>query len=770
MRNPLSLAAALLLSSTAAFAAPPPPTPIAVAAPDRKGPVSYAQEVADILDAKCVGCHSGALTESKLNIEDVAGMLKGGKHGPAIVAGKADDSLLFKMAAHRVEPVMPPKDKKGQTPLTPEELGILKLWIDLGAKDDSDTEPAEAKPIELGSLPPGVQPIVAVDLTADGARVAAGRANVVQVYDVDSGLEIVALGGHKDIIQSIRFSPDGRRLAAGSYQIVTVWNVPTGGLKATYTGHNDQVKAVVALPDGSGVVSAGLDKTVRYWDQAGKQSRQYNTPAQVLALAIAPDGKSLAIGGSDAIVRILDAADGKERFALKGHTGPISGLAFLGDGGRVASVAADGSGRIWTLPARAEDKPSDPLAFAGDEGPLRAIAARPDGTGFATAGDKGDIRFRDAEGGKDLGTIAGAGAPVLALAFSTKGDRLLAGSADKTARLYDATSRELVRTLTGHLGPVGAVAFGAGDERLATAGGEGGVKVWEAAGGQALIAFGHAAPNNAAIQPIQGVAFTADGAIVTASADKTLKSWTFEGTWSEMKPLGPHAFRVLSLDFNPDGTLLAAGGGEPSRSGEVKLWEVGKGMLVRSLDALHSDTVFGVRFSPDGGKLASGAADKFLKVTRVSDGKELKTFEGHTHHVLAVDWKSDGKQLVTGGGDNVVKVWEFDTGEQLKTLSPVGKQVTSVRWVPGKPVIAGASGDRSVRLWNPDSGQNGQVTRTFNGPNDYVFGVAVSNDGNRLAAGGADGVLFVWNAQNGQVLRKLEPPAPAMPRAASSKP
>src|SRR4029077_12982038 len=82
---------------------------------------------------------------------------------------------------------------------------------------------------------------------------------------------------------------------------------------------------------------------------------------------------------------------------------------------------------------------------------------------------------------------------------------------------------------------------------------------------------------------------------------------------------------------------------------------------------------------------------------------------------------------------------------------------TAVRWAPGKPAVAGASGDKQVRIWNPDSGQNGQVTRTFTGPNDYVFGVAVSNDGNRIAAGGADSVLFIWNAQNGNVIRKIEP-------------
>jgi len=301
-----------------------------------------------------------------------------------------------------------------------------------------------------------------------------------------------------------------------------------------------------------------------------------------------------------------------------------------------------------------------------------------------------------------------------------------------------------------------------------TAGAEGGMKVWDAASGLGVIAFGHSAPGNGPIQPIQRVAFTGEGALLSASVDKTLKSWTFEGSWGERKPLGPHVFRVLAIDFSPDGTLVATGGGDPSRSGEVKVWEVGKGMLVRSFDALHSDTVFGLRFSPDGTKIASVAADKFLKVSRLVGGVEMRSFEGHTHHVLSVDWKADGKQLVTGGADNVLKVWDFESGEQLKTLQTAAKQVTAVRWLPGKPQVVGASGDKLVRFWNADSGA---IERTFAGPSDYVFGAAVSADGSMVVAGGADSVLFLWNGADAKVLRKLEPPKPASrPETASVKP
>ena len=121
------------------------PKPIEVKVPSRKEPVSYANDVLGILEDKCVGCHGSALAENKLSLEDIPAMLKGGKKGPALVPGKADESLLFRMAAHRVEPVMPPKDKPGNSPLSSEELGLLKLWIDAGAKDDSAEHAGEAK-------------------------------------------------------------------------------------------------------------------------------------------------------------------------------------------------------------------------------------------------------------------------------------------------------------------------------------------------------------------------------------------------------------------------------------------------------------------------------------------------------------------------------------------------------------------------------------------------------------------------------------------------
>src|SRR5262249_17424709 len=148
--------------------------------------------------------------------------------------------------------------------------GLLKSWIDAGAKDDSaEAAPRESStrsPIVLGNLPPGVQPINAVDLTADGALVAAGRANVVQVTNVDSGLEIVTLGGQHDLVQSLRFSPDGSSLAAGSYQIVTIWNAPRGHLVKSLAGHGGPIGALAVAREGDTIYSGSHDKTIRVWN------------------------------------------------------------------------------------------------------------------------------------------------------------------------------------------------------------------------------------------------------------------------------------------------------------------------------------------------------------------------------------------------------------------------------------------------------------------------------------------------------------------------
>jgi len=130
----------------------------------------------------------------------------------------------------------------------------------------------------------------------------------------------------------------------------------------------------------------------------------------------------------------------------------------------------------------------------------------------------------------------------------------------------------------------------------------------------------------------------------------------------------PLADRVNAIHFTPDGEQLITGGGEPSRGGEIKIWRVKDGTLVRELNNVHSDSVLALDLSADGKYLASGAADRFAKVTELRTGKVLKAFEGHTHHVLGVTWKRDQRTLLTVGADNIAKVWTRTLASAGRTL------------------------------------------------------------------------------------------------------
>jgi WD40 repeat protein len=252
---------------------------------------------------------------------------------------------------------------------------------------------------------------------------------------------------------------------------------------------------------------------------------------------------------------------------------------------------------------------------------------------------------------------------------------------------------------------------------------------------------------------VESLAYSPDGKLLASGSYQEVILWDAQ-TGQIQKRLTGFSDRVVALAFSNNGKLLATGGGPPTRDGEIKVFDVAAGKLVLDVKNGHSDTVFGVSFSPDDTKLATCSADKFVKVFEVPSGKFLKAFEGHTHHVLGVGWKGDGKLLASAGADNVVKVWNYDNGEQARTIPAHGKQITRLVFIGKGPQFATCSGDQQVRFWNVDNGGN---TRNFGGT-DFLYALGVSPDGALVAAGGQEGVVRLYNGNNGQMIKALVPP------------
>ena len=135
--NPTKLAFAALaaafsftLTATADDAKLPP-------ASDKKD-VTYATDIKPIFGANCAKCHSGDRAKAKLHMDTLEGVLKGTKAGKIVTVGDSANSLIVKITAHATEDKdewMPPTpNKAGAKTLTPEQIGLVRAWIDQGAK------------------------------------------------------------------------------------------------------------------------------------------------------------------------------------------------------------------------------------------------------------------------------------------------------------------------------------------------------------------------------------------------------------------------------------------------------------------------------------------------------------------------------------------------------------------------------------------------------------------------------------------------------------
>ncbi|MBW3623753.1 MAG: DUF1553 domain-containing protein [Armatimonadetes bacterium] len=137
-------------------ASPAPPSRSAVKSPaassprPRFSPDELAVKAETLLQKNCLTCH-GELKQSGLDLRTMAARLKGGSRGTALVPGHAEKSLLYRVTAQKEAPAMPPG-----APLPPEEVAILKAWIDSlppDAKPDAWEKPAAAVPAPVNFWP-----------------------------------------------------------------------------------------------------------------------------------------------------------------------------------------------------------------------------------------------------------------------------------------------------------------------------------------------------------------------------------------------------------------------------------------------------------------------------------------------------------------------------------------------------------------------------------------------------------------------------------------
>ena len=174
------------------------------------------------------------------------------------------------------------------------------------------------------------------------------------------------------------------------------------------------------------------------------------------------------------------------------------------------------------------------------------------------------------------------------------------------------------------------------------------------------------------------------------------------------------------------GRLLATGGADRI----VRIFKASNGKLLHRLKG-HVGRISAVAFSPRGFTVASASTDGIGRVWRVSDGGVVSVLSGHTNFVVDIDYSPDGEQVVTASSDRTARTWKVKTGELLATYAGSTEKVTSARFTGTALEIVTSSVDGTVRTWDTVVQPALPVVTQLGAP---VTQLAFVADGTRLSA------------------------------------
>jgi hypothetical protein len=300
-----------------------------------------------------------------------------------------------------------------------------------------------------------------------------------------------------------------------------------------------------------------------------------------------------AAGGTASYLLRTDAPATKtNRFerTLRGHDGPVSGVAFHPSGTLVATASYDGTAKLWNLTTGAHV-----LTVEDKFGPIQTVVFSPDGTCFATPG-----HVWATQNGQQPTLIRPASvSTAYSVAFSPDGKNMATGYADSTIAVQSVADGRIVATIrNAHPSGVTSLTFSR-DSRLLVTGGTP-VKFWNISTGRTVMNLAEGGGP---------VAYAPGGnSIATQGSDESsIRLWDTASGRNTAIFNGYHGL-IRALSYHPDGKTLASGGEDHA----VRRWQVPTGDCAPLTG--HTATVLAVVYHPSGSLLASAGEDGTARI------------------------------------------------------------------------------------------------------------------------------------------------------------
>jgi WD40 repeat protein len=522
---------------------------------------------------------------------------------------------------------------------------------------------------------------------------------------------------------------------------------------------------------------------------------------EALSVAASADGQRVATGFRDGSIRLHDETMFHEDTVdLKGHTAPITNLAFSADPDFLVSESDDETVRVWQIDNR------DKILRREKDGPMyreviveqakaRAVAFSPARQQLALGGEDGNIRLTDISTRESRILPAAHIGQILTLAFSRSGRELASAGQDGMIRIWDPLTREMISELGPMESPVMRVVFNHDGQRVAAVHGENGdpgmLNIWNLSTRARDFTIG------GGLGGVRTAAWANDGTqIAFGGRDGSIRLCDAK-VGDLLAVFGGQYGPIADIAFDPsDHQRLVTVQGERGLSSRVNIWDLAPRPRSRALH-FHSASVNAVVFSADGNRLvtasddgsvqlcdlatervligasqlgpvpsATVSSDGFLLAIAGEDGAARvgpigtctldRIFNLSAGPAQAVAFSPDNSRIAVGGGETgrpgEICIWEVTSGNQISTISNPSGPVTSLKFTPDGTHLASVGGDGPVRIWNL---AYGEAHRMLEGSDSELVSVALSPDGNRIAAGGLDKHAFVWDFESGKLLHVL---------------
>lgn len=419
--------------------------------------------------------------------------------------------------------------------------------------------------------------------------------------------------------------------------------------------------------------------------------------APVSALAFSPAQGLLASGGQDGEVRLWEVDSGQPLGEpLSGHTAFVRALAFSADGQRLVS-AGDDALIAWEVATR------QPLAQASLDISAWSMALSAEGRLAVGHGD-GSLTLRNAETLELLADpfMAHDGA-VMSLAFHPDGRKLISGGWDQTVAGWDLANGDELWERPQLRGQVSALAFDLEGDRFITGDWYWDVWLWNAATGEPI------SPSPIAVQGrILRAEFVSAGELLFASSDNGLTYWSLS-TGDEAdrieQPLEKYTGAIDTAAVGPGGALFASSAGN----------------LILVWTGSNEET------SPAG--LSATTQSALWSVAATAD------------------------TLVTGDSNGMIQFWDAGSLQPRRSVEAQASAViTDLAFSPEGQRLASASLNGSVQLWTANGELIRQVLSLESAP---IWDVAFNPEGTLLAAAGEDGRVRLWRAEDGAAVNEF---------------